>query len=95
MRTWNFVENVENHRELLTEPYMELDGDWVPYVNILLKEGELHNIRNSVNRQAPLGQEQWQLETAANMVCYQHLEAEEDPVKICKSSPVSLISCIM
>jgi len=36
----------------------------VKYVNQPLKEGELENIRNSVNRQAPLGQEQWQVEVA-------------------------------
>lgn len=36
---------------------MEFDEDWVQYVNTSLKEGELHNIRNSVNRQASLGRE--------------------------------------
>jgi len=29
-----------------------------------MKKGELHNIRNSVNRQAPLGNEKWQVDTA-------------------------------
>ena len=29
-----------------------------------MREGELHAIRNSVNRQAPLGNEKWQVETA-------------------------------
>jgi len=29
-----------------------------------MKQGELHNIRNSVNRQAPLEDEKWQVETA-------------------------------
>ena len=28
------------------------------------EQKELENIRNSVNRQAPLGQEQWQVEVA-------------------------------
>jgi hypothetical protein len=27
--------------------------------------GELHIVRNSVNKQAPLGDEKWQVETAA------------------------------
>jgi len=29
-----------------------------------MREGELHTIRNSVNRQAPLGNEKWQTEIA-------------------------------
>ena len=29
-----------------------------------MQKGELHNIRNSVNRQAPQGNEKWQVETA-------------------------------
>ena len=36
---------------------------WVNYINQPLKEAELENIRNSVNRQALLGQEPWQMET--------------------------------
>ena len=52
------------NRELLNEPYVILYDEWVKYVNQPLREGELENIRNSVNRQAPLGQEQWQIETA-------------------------------
>ncbi len=43
---------------------MELYEDWAEYVNTPIKQGELHTIRNSVNRQAPLGDEKWQLETA-------------------------------
>ena len=50
--------------KLLSEPYIELYDEWVKYVNQPLSESELENIRNSVNRQAPLGQEQWQMETA-------------------------------
>ncbi len=29
-----------------------------------MRKGELYTIRNSVNRQAPLGDEKWQVETA-------------------------------
>ena len=43
---------------------MELYDEWVNYVNQPLKEVELENIRNSVNRQVPLGQEPWKMETA-------------------------------
>jgi len=42
-----------------TYPYITLYEEWVKYVNTPLREGELDNIRNSVNRQAPLGREQW------------------------------------
>jgi hypothetical protein len=49
---------------MLNEPYVELYDEWVKYVNTPFKEGELENIRNSVNRQAPLGKEQWQIKTA-------------------------------
>ena len=44
---------------------MKLDDTWAEYVNTPINEGELETIRNSVNRQTPLGQEQWQVETAA------------------------------
>jgi len=43
---------------------MELDADWVRYVNEPIKQNTLNSIRNSVNRQAPLGNEEWQVETA-------------------------------
>ncbi len=43
---------------------MELDEDWIEHINTPIKRGELATIRNSVNRQASLGQEQWQLEIA-------------------------------
>ena len=64
---WNYgslQERTGNSRKLLTQPYIKLDEDWVEYVNTPMKEGELHTIRNSVNRQAPLGEEEWQLEMA-------------------------------
>ncbi|CAA6827245.1 MAG: Transposase [uncultured Sulfurovum sp.] len=57
-------ERVEKVRTILSEPYIELYDEWVKYVNQPLKEGELDTIRNSVNRQAPLGEEKWQMETA-------------------------------
>jgi len=64
---WDYgslIEREHKHRTLLSEPYMTLDDDWVEYVNTPMREGVLHTIRNSVNRQAPLGNEKWQVETA-------------------------------
>ncbi|MCK5071305.1 MAG: hypothetical protein KAR01_12205, partial [Desulfocapsa sp.] len=77
----SLMERTEKHRTLLTEPYMQLDDDWVSYVNRPMGEGELHNIRNSVNRQAPLGQEKWQFETAAKYNLLSTLRSRGRPKK--------------
>jgi len=66
-KDWDYgslMEREHRHRKLLSEPYMTLDEGWAEYVNIPMKQGELHDIRNSVNRQAPLGSELWRKETA-------------------------------
>jgi len=60
----SLYERVVKNRELLSQSYIELYEKWVEYVNQPLREIELENIRNSVNRQAPLGKEQWQVEVA-------------------------------
>jgi putative transposase len=51
-------------RELIHEPLLSLPEDWTAYVNEPFYPHELEKIRNSVNRQAPLGEAQWQEETA-------------------------------
>ena len=64
---WDYgslMEREHRHRALLSKPYMELDEEWIEYVNTPMKKRELHNIRNSVDRQAPLGDEKWQVKTA-------------------------------
>ena len=58
------MEREHKHRTLLSKPYIDLYEDWIVYVNTPIKEGELNTIRNSVNQQAPLGNEKWQVETA-------------------------------
>lgn len=60
-------ERIEKSRELLDEPYMELDEDWTAYVDEPIRKNELEKIRNSVNRQAPLGEAEWQMHTAAEL----------------------------
>jgi len=65
---WDYgslMEREHKHRTLLSKPYMELDKEWIEYVNTPIKQGELHSIRNSVNRQTPLRDEKWQVETAS------------------------------
>lgn len=64
---WDYgslMEREYKHRTLLSKLYIDLDEDWVGYVNAPMPKGELHTIRNSVNRQAPLGNQKWQIETA-------------------------------
>ncbi|MEA3373028.1 MAG: transposase [Campylobacterota bacterium] len=56
----SLMERVHANRKLLHEPYLELDNDWPRYVNEPIQQYELKKIRNSVNRQAPLGEEHWQ-----------------------------------
>ena len=58
-------ERVSTERVLLSEPSIEIGDDWINYVNEPMKMYEIEKIRNSVNRQAPLGEEGWQMEVAA------------------------------
>jgi putative transposase len=60
----SLAERVFNIRTMLDETYIELDNRWKDEVNMTIPQKELNKIRNSVNRQAPLGEESWQLETA-------------------------------
>ena len=58
-------ERVSIERILLSEPLIEIGDDWVNYVNEPMKIYEIEKIRNSVNRQAPLGEGGWQIEVAS------------------------------
>lgn len=49
----------------LCEPLMDLGDEWEKDVNAPMKMHELEKIRNSVNRQTPLGEEGWQREVAS------------------------------
>lgn len=49
---------------LLCSPLVELGEDWKRYVNKPMKKLEIDKIRNSVNRQTPLGEKGWQMEAA-------------------------------
>jgi putative transposase len=57
-------ERTNHERHLLHEPLIELPMDWTLHVNTPLKENELESVRNSVNRQSPLGESIWQEKTA-------------------------------
>ena len=60
---------------------MELDSNWTEYVNETIYPKELAKIRNSVNRQAPLGEELWQQETAAEFGLLSTLNQRGRPSK--------------
>lgn len=65
--TWDYSSlhnRMLNNTELIHEPLLELPDDWIAYVNEPIYPHELEKIRNSVNRQAPLGEPAWQEETA-------------------------------
>lgn len=49
----------------LCEPLIDLGNDWIALLNEPMKMFELEKIRNSVNRQSPLGEEGWQMEIAS------------------------------
>lgn len=48
----------------LSEPLVELGDGWEDNVNMTMQIDELEKIRNSVNRQAPLGKDEWQIVVA-------------------------------
>ena len=60
----SLYERTYNERKLLNSPYTQLDKNWKDYVNQPIERETLELIRNSVNRQAPLGKEDWQIQTA-------------------------------
>ncbi len=49
---------------LLDAPAIELPDDWRVFVNIQEKDADLHSIRNALNRQSPLGEQEWALKIA-------------------------------
>jgi hypothetical protein len=44
---------------------VELGDGWENNVNMMMQIDELEKIRNSVNRQAPLGKDEWQIVVAS------------------------------
>ena len=66
-QNWHYgslYERVTKSRELLDPPYIELQENWQEYINQPIKTQTLELIRNSVNRQAPLGAKDWQSKIA-------------------------------
>ncbi len=57
-------ERMSQERHLLDESLIVLPTDWALHVNTPLHEKELTIVRNSVNRQSPLGELEWMEKTA-------------------------------
>ncbi|MBN2894581.1 MAG: transposase [Campylobacterales bacterium] len=72
-------ERIHHNRALLHEPYVALGSDWIERVNTALSLFELERVRNSVNRQSPLGDEAWQIETAQRLGLMATLNARGRP----------------
>jgi hypothetical protein len=52
----SLTERKSKNRDLLNETYMTLYDDWTAFVNEPIQKNNLAEIRNSVNRQSPLGE---------------------------------------
>ncbi|MBN2895710.1 MAG: transposase [Campylobacterales bacterium] len=63
----SLYERLHRHRLLLGTPYVDLGSDWPDQVNTQMATDTLATIRNSVNRQSPLGDTAWQIETASKL----------------------------
>ncbi len=71
-------ERVFRNRKILNKPYGELDN-WVEYVNTPQTQKEIDKIRNSINRQAPLGNENWVIKMAKKHGLLSTLKARGRP----------------
>lgn len=78
----SLYERVSTSRNMLCEPLLELGDDWVNFVNQPMRIYEIQKIRNSVNRQAPLGEEGWQIEVAAQYGLLSTLQEQGRPRKV-------------
>ncbi len=63
----SLYERNKNSQIILNAPYIELDKEWIAYVNEPIRQNELAKIHNSINRQAPLGEAEWQMQTATEL----------------------------
>jgi len=77
----SLYERTTKEKTLLCEPFIEIGDDWVNYINEPMKIYEIEKIRNSVNRQAPLGEEGWQMEVASQYGLLSTLKERGRPKK--------------
>ena len=77
----SLYERLNSNRQFLNAPYVDLTDEWTAYVNEPIKKKHLGAIRNSVNRQAPFGDSEWQIETATEHGLLSTLNQRGRPVK--------------
>ncbi|BDY13950.1 transposase [Hydrogenimonas cancrithermarum] len=80
-RYGSLYERIHKSRSLLDETYLDLGDGWHDFVNEPIYAAELEKIRNSVNRQAPLGTPEWQKQTAAELGLLSTLNRRGRPKK--------------
>jgi putative transposase len=78
----SLYERIHHNRTLLNEPYMTLPVEWEKMVNNSLSAYDLDTLRNSVNRQSPLGDHEWQIETASKLGLMATLNPRGRPKKV-------------
>ncbi len=74
-------DRASNNTGMIHEPLMTLPDNWIEYVNERINPHELETIRNSVNRQAPLGEASWQEEIAIKYGLLSTLRSRGRPKK--------------
>jgi len=57
-------ERIMHKRHLLSESFIKLPPEWALHVNTPFAHHDLDTIRNSINRQSPLGESVWQEQIA-------------------------------
>ncbi|MBE0496440.1 MAG: transposase [Campylobacterales bacterium] len=74
-------ERINQQRGLLDESLVVLPSDWSLHVNTPLRDETLNVVRNSVNRQSPLGEAEWMEKTAQTFGLSSTLNARGRPRK--------------
>jgi putative transposase len=75
---YNRVNRIE---DIMDTPPIELPNEWAEYINQKDTKTDLDTIRNSVNRQAPLGEEDWQMRVAQEYGLESTLNPRGRPLK--------------
>ena len=76
------IERVGGESELISQfPIPWHVDNWTDYVDVALTDKELDKLRTSVNRQAPYGEEAWQLETCKKLGLESTLKSRGRPKK--------------
>jgi|UniRef100_A0A7C6AGX3 putative transposase len=53
--------------KILSNPLIDIPSHWTKFVDEPLSFNDLEKLRNSINRQAPYGEEEWQIQICKNL----------------------------